>query len=119
VNEFLVAYLSAIDERLLYYLDQDDELMFDTVERLRFSASDLLAGLITPAALKLEWPDWFILAPAFVLAYGTKELEKLQDDAAFLRAPNDVGFTEYDRAYLRALELWLGEYPEIRAANQK
>ena len=45
VSEHLVDYLTSIDERLLYYLDQDDELMFDTVERL---------GESTPAALELR-----------------------------------------------------------------
>ena len=117
VSESLVAYLSAIDERLLYYLDQDDELMFDTVERLRFSTNALLTDSITPALLNREWPDWFILVPAFVLAYGTEELVQLQDDAAFLRAPDDIGLTESDRAYLRVLGLRLDEYPEIRTTT--
>ena len=122
MNEFLFAYLSALDERLLFYLDEDDEMMFDTVERLRLSTIALLADSITPAALKEEWPDWYHLAPAFVLAYGTEEMERLQDDAAFLRAVeehDDVGLDEADRAYLRALALRLDEYPDIRTTTQK
>jgi len=57
VSEFLVAYLTAVDERLLIDLDLFDEMMIDPVERRRFSASALLGGSIAPAALRLEWPD--------------------------------------------------------------
>jgi hypothetical protein len=114
VNDVLVTYLDRIDKRLLFYLDEDDEMMFDTVERLRSYTSALLTGSITPAALAEEWPDWFHLAPAFVLAYGTAELK---DAAVFLRAVEEhdvVGLTQADGAYLRALELRLDMYPEIR-----
>jgi len=116
VSEYIVAFLTSIDERLLYYLDQDDELMFDTVDRLRDSTTALLAGAIAPAVLNGEWPDWFILAPAFVLAYGTEELKGLQDAAGFLKE-HDVGLDEADRAYLQALALRLDEYPEMRATT--
>ena len=118
VSEFLVAFLTSIDERLLYYLDQDDELMFDTVDRLRDSTTALLAGAIAPAVLNGEWPDWFILAPAFVLAYGTEELKELQDDAGFLKE-HEVGLDEADRHYLRALESRLGMYSVLRAEQRR
>ena len=36
VNDFLVVYLDSIDEQLLEYLDEDDELKLDAVQRLRF-----------------------------------------------------------------------------------
>jgi len=117
VNDYLVAYLTSIDEQLLFYLDQDDEMMVDTVERLRESTRALLAGSVTPAALNADWPDWFILAPAFVLTYGTEELEKWQDAAVFLRVPGDVGLTEADETYLRALERQLGVHLESRASS--
>jgi hypothetical protein len=122
VNDFLVTHLGTIDERLLFYLDEDDEMMFDTVERLRLYTNALLADSITPAALAEEWPDWYHLAPAFVHAYGTKELETLQDAAVFLGAVeehDDVGLDEADRTYLQALELRLGLYPEIRTTTEK
>ncbi len=122
VNDVLVNHLSTIDERLLFYLDEDDEMMFDTVERLRDYTSALLIDSITTTALNDEWPDWYYLAPAFVLAYGTDELRRLQDHAAFLRAVkehDDVGLDEADRAYLRALELRLAVYPEIRRAAEE
>ena len=122
MNEALVAHLGTIDERLLFYLDEDDEMMFDTVERLRLYTSALLADSMTPATLAEEWPDWYLLVPAFVLAYGTGELEKLQDAAAFLGAVeehDDVGLDESDRTYLAALEARLDMYPEMRMTGEE
>jgi hypothetical protein len=37
VNDFLVVYLDSVDERLLEYLDEDDELKLDAVQRLSAS----------------------------------------------------------------------------------
>ena len=73
MNDFLVSYLDAIDERLLEYLDENDELNLDTVQRLYFYTSALLASSITPDHpdhIAEDWPDWFQLAPAFVAACG-------------------------------------------------
>jgi hypothetical protein len=120
VNDFLASYLDAIDERLLDYLDDDDELKLDVVQRLRFYTSALLAGLITPKHVEEDWPDWYHLAPAFVAAYGTEELKELEDAAMFLRAVeehDDVSLTEADVAYLTALETWLDMYPEMRTTE--
>ena len=47
VSDFLVTYLDSIDEHLLEYLDEDDELKLDTVQRLSFYKSALLEGSIT------------------------------------------------------------------------
>ncbi len=79
MNDFLVSYLDTIDERLLEYLDDDNELSLDAVQRLRLYASSLLDGSLSPDHLAEDWADWFHLAPAFVLAYGTPELEELGD----------------------------------------
>jgi hypothetical protein len=117
-NDFLVIYLDSIAERLLEYLDDEDELSLDTVQRLRLYTSALLDGSVTPADLMEDWPDWFDLAPAFVAAYGTGDLEELEYAASFLRAVEDgedVALTDDDRAYLTALELQLDVYPEMRA----
>ena len=82
VSDFLVIYLDAIDERLLEHLDQDDELKVDAVQRLRFYASALLEGAITPLHVADDWPDWYHLGPAFVAAYGTEVLKALEDGAS-------------------------------------
>lgn len=76
VNNFLISYLDAIDEQLLEYLDDEGELKLDVVKRLRFYTSTLLEGSVTPDRIAEDWPEWFQLAPAFVAAYGTEELNK-------------------------------------------
>jgi hypothetical protein len=74
-NDFRVSYLDTIDEPLLDYLDEGDELSLDAVKRLRLYTSTLLAGSVTPDHLAEDWPDWFHLAPSVVLAYGTAQLQ--------------------------------------------
>src|ERR1035438_2114414 len=106
VNDFLVSYLDSIDERLLEYLDEDEELELDAVQRLRFYTSALLEGSITPDHVMEDWPDWYQLAPAFVATYGSEELQELEGAAEFLRAveeDEEVSLTDADRTYLKAL----------------
>ena len=56
---FLVVYLEAIDERLLDYLDEEDELRHEVVKCLRYYASALPEASITPAAAAGDRADWF------------------------------------------------------------
>jgi hypothetical protein len=117
VNDFLVVYLDSIDERLLEYLDEDEELKLDAVQRLRFYTTALLDGSITPDHVTEDWPDWYQLVPAFVATYGSDELQELEGAAVLLEAieeDEDVTLNEADRDYLKALEEWLGMYSEIR-----
>ncbi len=121
VNEFLVVYLDSIHERLLDYLDDDQELRLDTVERMHSYTGALLDGSLAPAAVAEDWPDWFDLAPAFVTAYGPQWMEVLEETAAFLDGPeigDDAPLTEQDRTYLVALEPLLDLYPELRKAEE-
>jgi hypothetical protein len=116
-NDFLVTYLGIVDDGLLKYLDDADELSLDVVEGLQEWALALLDGSITPASLRLEWPEWFHLASAFVFAYGSGDLEELEHAAVSLRAvegDDEVGLTGADRSYLKVLESQLGMYPEMR-----
>ena len=85
VNDFLVTYLDSIDERLLEYLDKDDELKLDAGQRLRFYTTALLDGWISPKHAVEDWPDWYQLVPAFVVTYGTEEVQELEGAAEFLR----------------------------------
>ena len=117
VNDFLVVYLDSIDEQLLEYLDEDEELKLDAVQRLRFYTTALLDGSITPDHVMEDWPDWYQLVPAFVATYGSEELQELECAAVLLEAieeDEDVTLNEADRDYLKALEEWLGMYSEIR-----
>jgi hypothetical protein len=120
VSDFCVTYLDSIDEQLLEYLDEDDKLKLDAVQRLRFYTSALLEGSISPEHVEDDWPDWYQLAPAFVATYGTEELQELEGASEFLEAieeQNDVSLTDADRAYLKALEAWLDMYPEMRTTE--
>jgi hypothetical protein len=116
VSEFLVTYLDSIDERLLDYLDEDDELRPEVIKRLRHYASALLEGSIIPAAVAEDWADWFDLVGAFVAAYAPEEIEELEEAAPLMsdEVEEDTVLTEVDRAYLVAVELLLDAYPEMR-----
>ena len=78
VSDFLVTYLESIDERLLEYLDEDDEMKLDAVQHLRFNTSALLDGSITPDHVMEDWADWYHLVPAFVATYASTQLQELQ-----------------------------------------
>jgi hypothetical protein len=116
VSEFLVVYLDSIDERLLDYLDEDDELRPEVVKRLRYYAAALLEGSIAPAAVAEDWTDWFDLAQAFVAAYAPEGVEVLEDAAPLMsdEVGEDTVVAQADRAYLAAVELLLDAYPEMR-----
>ena len=116
VSEFLVVYLDAIDEALLDYLDENDELHPEVVKRLRYYASAMLEGSITPAAVAEDWDDWFDLTQAFVAAYAPEDIDELQEAAPLMshEVEADSALTEADRTYLTAVELLLDSYPEMR-----
>ncbi|MGA2806347.1 MAG: hypothetical protein ABSF89_18520 [Acidimicrobiales bacterium] len=121
MSDFLVVYLDSIDERLLEYLDEDDELKIDAVQRLRFYTSALLEGSITAEHVLEDWPDWYQLVPAFVATYGSDELRELEIGAEFLGAieeREDVSLSKADLAYLKVLESWLDMYPEMRTTEE-
>jgi hypothetical protein len=117
MNDLLVTYLDTIDERLLGYLDEDDEMPLTLVRRLRAITTALLDGGLTPAQVEREWHDYFPLSGAFVAAYGSEDLGVLERTAPFLRRDEagESALTENDRHYLRALESELDNYPEMRA----
>lgn len=117
MSDFLVVYLDSIDERLLDYLDEEDELRPEVVKRLRYYATALSEGSITPAAVAEDWADWFDLVGAFVAAYAPEGVEELDAEAAPLMSDEvkeDTVLTEVDRAYLAAVEALLDAYPEMR-----
>ena len=117
MNDFLVAYLDAIDEGLLVHLDEEGELRLDTASWLHRYTNALLDGSVSPIALADDWPDWYMVAAAFVTVYAPEEVADLEEQTTFLDAVangEDVALTEADRAYLWALRLHLGMYPELR-----
>jgi hypothetical protein len=116
VSEFLVVYLDSIDERLLDYLDEEDELQArggQAPEVLRErSPRGLhqsrrggrgLGGLVRPHR-----------GP--VAAYAPEEIGELEEAAPLMsdEVEKDIVLTEADRVYLVAVELLLDAYPEMR-----
>ena len=104
VSDFHVVYLDSIDERLLDYLDDDDELKLDVVQRIRFHTSAPLDGSITAEHVWDDWADWYVLVRAFVATYSPEELKELEGAAVVLEAieeQDDVSLTEADRTYAR------------------
>ena len=120
VHHFLVTYLDSIDEQLLEYLDNDDELKLDAVKRLRFYTSALLEGSISPDHVLEDWPDWYQrprlrchLRQRGAAGAGGRDGVARSDRGAGRREPHEA-----DRAYLKALETWLGMYPEMHTAGE-
>jgi hypothetical protein len=109
-------YLDSIDERLLDYLDEEDELRPEVVKRLRYYTSALLEGSITPAAVAEDWADWLDLTRAFVAAYVPEGIGELEEAAPLMsdEVGPDTVLTAADRVYLAAVELLLDAYPEMR-----
>ncbi len=53
--------------------------------------------------------------------YCSDELQELEGGAEFLRAAEEdeeVSLTKAYRAFLKALEAWLGMYPEMRTTEK-
>jgi len=120
MNDFLVTYLDSIDEDLLQYLDETEELPVAAARRMRDSAVALLDGEITPSRLSYEWPDWYHLIGAFVAVYGWEGTDDLEGSAPFL-APEDGApdeLTGADREFLEAIALQLDVYPSERDTAQ-
>ena len=118
-NDPLVTYLESIDKRLLDYLDDDGDLSVVTIQRLRSHISELLAGTLTTTALTEAWPDWFDLVSAFVVTYGSLDLEDLEVESGFGRETEwdgEAPHTGLIRGYLLTLELELDVFPETRGS---
>jgi hypothetical protein len=116
-NDLLVTHLGSIDKRLLTYLDDDEDMSLATIDRLRSMTSDLLAGTLTAPELTAQWADWFDLVSAFVVTYGSVELEDLEEEVGFgpdTEADEPGPPTGLLRGYLLSLELELDGYPEMK-----
>lgn len=91
VSADLAAYLASIDEGLLGYLDAQKELAAATLAHVQRYAVALAERLLTPADVAEDWQDFFELAEAFVLAYGSPHLDHLYRRVALLDAPSVTG----------------------------
>ena len=90
VSEFLVVYLDSIDERLLDYLDEDEELRLEVVKRLRYYATALLEGSIARPRWPRTGPTGSTWSGAFVAVYAPGEIEELEEAATFMDDPSST-----------------------------
>lgn len=103
MNDDLAAYLDSINGQLLGYLDERKELSLATLAHLHRYAVALLQALLVPAHLAEDWRDFFELAEAFVLAYGSKRLDLLNRRSRLLDAratPGSEPVAGTDRLFL-------------------
>jgi hypothetical protein len=116
VTDDLVTYLDAVDERLVGYLGDNEDLSSETVARLQRFAVALSEGSMTPGLVLEDWADFYPLAAAFVVVRGSDELRGLYDEATVFSAVvgRDVQFTDADRVFLVALSDELERYEGAR-----
>lgn len=121
MSDDLAAYLDAIDERFAEYLDIDRELSGAAVRHVRLYALALLEDLVVPAQVAEDWPDFFDLAEAFVLAYGSRFLDELSRKTTLFGAPpGDIAgvLGPDDRLLLEVLARELYTFMARRARRQ-
>ena len=107
----LFAYLESFAPDLCHYLDDDHGLGLGTVDHLYRYGLALLQGTMFPARVAAEWEDFFPLAEAFVLAYGSDRLYRQNQRAALLavgRGESPHPLTGTDRSMLVDLVRELG-----------
>jgi hypothetical protein len=113
MRDDLAAYLDSLGSNLLGALDAEGDLAVGTAEHLYRYAVALLQGLILPEHVAEEWADFFCLADAFVLAYGSRRLGHLTRKATLLsigKGGAPLPLTGPDRSALVDLVRELGEY---------
>jgi hypothetical protein len=118
VTDDLVTRLDAVDERLVDYLDEKQNLSPETVLRLQRFAVAMSEGSMTPGLALEDWPDFYPLAAAFVVVCGSSELRELYDQATVFSAVvrGEVPFTDADRVFLVLLSDELERYADTRYA---
>lgn len=99
----LTAYLDAIDARL----DADQAVDLDRsgadLRGVQRYASALLKGGVAPEKVHEDWPAFFRLVLAFVLAHGSQRLCHLQQESSLFEGWGDDPLTDYDRDFLETL----------------
>jgi hypothetical protein len=103
VSDDLADYLDSIDAHLVGYLDEDRNISVGAVRHVQCYVVVLLQGLLVPEHVHEDWPDFFPLVTAFVLAYGSPRLGHLARRAAIFEGDGDEPLTDYDRVFLARL----------------
>jgi hypothetical protein len=110
MSDDLAAYLDSIDAHLVQYLDGDRDISNAAVRHLGLYMVALIDGVVVPEHVHEDWPDFFPLVVAFVLAYGSPRLGHLARQSAIFEGHGDEPLTDGDRVFLVTL---LGEIREF------
>lgn len=95
--------LDSIDPRLIGYLDADGNLSVDAIRRVERYAVALIQERVVPEHVHEDWPDFFPLVAALILAYGSPRLRQLARMSSIFKGWGDDPLTERDRTFLVAL----------------
>jgi hypothetical protein len=113
-NDELVSVLDSYDEALLRYVDADQELSLEAVTYVCDVATKVMAGSISWS--EVEASDWYALASALVIVYGTEGLDDLRLDASLGEDSPEV--TGSDRRFLTGLRGLVSRYETARSLGQ-
>jgi hypothetical protein len=121
MNDDLAEYLGALDRDLLAYLDANRDLSLKTAERLYHYAMAMHQGFLEPEHVAEDWADFFTLADAFVLAYGSKRLGLLNRRSALLSAGNGLPYflNDFDRTFLVELVRELSAFVSTQRTQRR
>lgn len=110
------------DARLLGYVDENGHLAPSALRRLHRWAVELVDGAATTLGIADEWPDFFVLANAYVFAYGSPCVVHLGRGAPVLRSLETLlpeALSARDRKFLLVLIRDLHHAIWARAAGQR
>jgi hypothetical protein len=103
VSDDLTAFLGSVDARLVDYLDSSGDLSTDAIRRMQCYGVALLQDLVLPEHVHEDWPDFFPLVVAFVLAHGSASLGHLARRAAIFEGGGDDPLADGDRLFVMSL----------------
>ena len=103
MSDHLTTYLEAIAASLDADEETDPDRSDDQLRSVRRVVRTLLDGDSDPEGVHEEWPGFFRLVGAFVLAYGSPRLCHLQQRSSLFEGWGDEPLTDYDRAFLETL----------------
>jgi hypothetical protein len=103
VSDHLTTYLEAIAASLDADEETDPDRSDDQLRSVARVVHTLLDGDSDPEGVHEEWPGFFRLVGAFVLAYGSPRLCHLQQRSSLFEGWGDDPLTDYDPAFLETL----------------
>jgi hypothetical protein len=103
MSDDLADFLDAIDPHLVEYLDATKDISCEAVRHVQCYAVAMLQGLIVPEHVHEDWPDFYPLVDAFVMAHGSRRLACLSWESCLFEGGGDDPITESDRGFLLAL----------------